>query len=80
MGDILKDVVWRGGFGNKDPYFNFDVNKIYAVTRKDNPMQELLGKLLERDDIPMDKKAEVYDLIEAGKLEEAQTMIEELLG
>lgn len=43
-------------------------------------MQELLGKLLERNDIPMDKKAEVYDLIEEGKIEEAQTMIEELLG
>ena len=43
-------------------------------------IQELLQKLTERDDIDIEKKGEVYDLIEAGDVEGAEKLLKELVG
>lgn len=43
-------------------------------------IQEMLKKLMERDDIDIEKKGEVYDLIEAGDLEGATKLLQELVG
>jgi len=43
-------------------------------------IQDLLQKLMERDDIDIEKKGEVYDLLEADDLEGAEALLKELVG